>query len=264
MLIEQPTLQPDSLLVGAFEAARPGMALVARDGQFLRVNPSLCQIVGYPEAELRKLTFQKITHPDDLAPDLEKVEQLIRGEISGYQMEKRYFRKDGSIAWVQLDVSAVRDRSGAPICFSSQMQDLTQHKAEEVSLTKELMRQLFEDQPNGDLLHSESGIRLLRTVRLLSHQPSLLGQSFSALVLDKLLTAPVRENRPGTKALLTKREQEILALLREGRTSKEIGRRLAISFRTVEAHRASMTRKIKLGFSALSDPRAQAGRPLGA
>ena len=86
----------------------------------LEVNDALCQIVGYSESELPALTFQAITHPDDLEADLEFVRQLLAGEIRTYQMEKRYFHKNGQIVWALLTVSLVRSSSGEPSYFISQ------------------------------------------------------------------------------------------------------------------------------------------------
>src|SRR2546426_4707075 len=134
-------LETESRLRGSFEAAASGMALVAPDGRFLEVNRSLCEIVGYPAAELVQLTFQDITHPDDLETDLGFVERMLRGEIPSYQMTKRYFRKDGAIVWVLLSVSLVRAADGAPRYFVGQIQDITERvtaEAERDRLREEL------------------------------------------------------------------------------------------------------------------------------
>jgi two-component system, sensor histidine kinase and response regulator len=64
----------------------------------LRVNQKLCEIVGYGREELLEKTFQNITHPEDLETDLEQRRSLMAGEIGTFSMEKRYIRKDGSIA----------------------------------------------------------------------------------------------------------------------------------------------------------------------
>ena len=77
----------------------PTVWRVGLDGSWPRVNPSVCDIVGYTEAELLTRTFQDITHPDDLEPDLENVRCLLAGELPAYHMEKRYFHKDGHIVW---------------------------------------------------------------------------------------------------------------------------------------------------------------------
>lgn len=84
-----------------FERAGVGIALVAPDGGWLRVNDALCQIVGYSQDEFVKLTFQDITHPDDLDSDLYLLRQLIDDEIDRYQLEKRYITKSGNtIVWL--------------------------------------------------------------------------------------------------------------------------------------------------------------------
>ena len=85
-----------------------GLALVAMDGRWLQVNPALCELVGRAEEELLELTFQDITHPEDLDEDLGLVAELVAGKIRGYEMEKRYLRPDGAVVWVLLSVSLVR------------------------------------------------------------------------------------------------------------------------------------------------------------
>ena len=110
---------------GAFETATHGMALLSLDGQCLKVNEALCHIVGYSEQELLGRNFQEITHPEDLARKSELLDQLFAGSIPNYQREKRYIQKDGGIIWVLLGVSLVRDASGKPVHFLSQIIDVT-------------------------------------------------------------------------------------------------------------------------------------------
>lgn len=110
------------------------MALVSPDGRFLRVNRSLCDITGYSDAELMERTFQDITHPDDVNLDVANSEKLLRGELSTYQMEKRYVRHNGAIVWIFLSVSLVRDESGEPLFFIAQMKDITSRKEAESKL----------------------------------------------------------------------------------------------------------------------------------
>lgn len=127
---------PDSLFQSAFEFAAIGMALVSPEGKWLRVNRSVCRITGYNETELLERTFQDITHPDDLESDLENVRKMLANEIDTYQMEKRYFHKNGSTVWVLLSVSLVRTKSGEPLFFISQIQDITRQKESEQKLAK--------------------------------------------------------------------------------------------------------------------------------
>jgi len=111
-----------------FEQAAVGIAHVGTDGHWLRVNRRLCDIVGYEKEELLGLTFQDITHPDDLETDLEGARQLLAGEIETYSSEKRYFRKDGSTVWIYLTVSLVRSPSDEPRYFISATEDITERK----------------------------------------------------------------------------------------------------------------------------------------
>jgi PAS domain S-box-containing protein len=125
---------------GAFEFAAIGMALVAPDGRFLRVNPSLCRIVGYSPEELLATKFQAITHPADLDADVEYVQRMLEGSIPHYQMEKRYLCKDGHLVWIQLSVSLVRDGGGQPLYFVSQIQDISARKEAEAGLVESELR----------------------------------------------------------------------------------------------------------------------------
>ncbi|MEH6762863.1 MAG: PAS domain S-box protein [Aequorivita antarctica] len=112
-----------------FEHASIGMALVGLTGEWLTVNESVCKILGYSKDELYRTTFGEITHPDDLDKDLELLEELLINKRQSYHMEKRYFRKDGDIVWVNLSVSLVRNDMGEAIHFVSQLQDITEKKA---------------------------------------------------------------------------------------------------------------------------------------
>jgi PAS domain S-box-containing protein len=118
-----------------FEQAAVGIAHVGIDGQWLRVNQKLCEIVGYTREQLMELTFQEITHPEDLAPDLAYVEQLLAGEIKNYSLEKRYIRKDGSIVWIELTVSLVTSgsltQSTIPKYFISVVEEIGDRKRSE-------------------------------------------------------------------------------------------------------------------------------------
>jgi len=121
----------------AFQHAAIGMALTHPDGHFIRVNAAVCQMLGYSEEELLQLNIADITHPDDLAADLELLAQLSSGERESYQLEKRNFHKDGHIVHIQLSVSIVRDAHGIPLYFVSQAQDISQRKAFEEALHRE-------------------------------------------------------------------------------------------------------------------------------
>jgi diguanylate cyclase (GGDEF)-like protein/PAS domain S-box-containing protein len=129
--VEEALRQSDERFAGAFELAAIGMTIVSPEGRYLKVNRALCEMVGYAADELLGMTFQDITHPDDLASDLEHTRQVLAGEIQTYQLEKRYFHRSGAIVWVLLSVSLVRDNKANPLYFISQIQDINDRKREE-------------------------------------------------------------------------------------------------------------------------------------
>jgi diguanylate cyclase (GGDEF)-like protein/PAS domain S-box-containing protein len=130
----------------AFANAPVGMAIVSLDGRWLKTNEALAKLTGYSTQELAELTFQDITHPDDLDTNLELVRQTIAGEIPSYEMEKRYVTKQGQCVWSLLSVSMVRDLHGEPSYFISQIQDISAHKRME-----ERLRHLADCDPLTDL-----------------------------------------------------------------------------------------------------------------
>lgn len=131
-------LNVTEIFESAFDYAAIGMGLIAPDGRWLKVNQAICDIVGYSREDLLNLTFQDITHPDDLDTDLAYVNQLLEGKIKSYQMEKRYFHKQGNIVWVLLSVLLVRNSNGIPKFFISQIQDITKRIKAEYELNKAL------------------------------------------------------------------------------------------------------------------------------
>jgi diguanylate cyclase (GGDEF)-like protein/PAS domain S-box-containing protein len=120
--------EAQELFETAFSQAPIGMALIAPDGHWLKVNRALCLITGWPESELIQRPFQEMTHPDDVGSDQELITLLLEGEIPGYQFEKRYVRRDGTEIWAELSVSLVRDLTGAPRHFIVQVEDISARK----------------------------------------------------------------------------------------------------------------------------------------
>nr|WP_299243831.1 PAS domain S-box protein [uncultured Halomonas sp.] len=118
----------ESQFRGAFESAQQGMALVSLQGDFLEVNGALCAMLNYSREELLITNFQSLTHPDDLAQDLVALQKLISGDITHYQLAKRYMTKAGDILWGFLSVVLVSDSAGEPQYFVTQIQDITEQR----------------------------------------------------------------------------------------------------------------------------------------
>lgn len=131
------------LFENIFNYAMGGIAIVSMKGEWIKVNDSIVEYLGYSKEELYNKTFQDITHKDDLKKDLGSMRSLINGEISNYTMDKRYFHKNGSIVWVKLSVSLVRDDYGNPQYFISEIHDLSQQKTDhnELKMLLDLSRE---------------------------------------------------------------------------------------------------------------------------
>lgn len=124
----------EETLRATFDLAAVGIAHVAPDGRFLRVNQKLCDIFGLDRNELLLRRFQELTYPDDLAADLSLLDRLLAGEISTFSMEKRYIRNDGQIIWADLSVSLARDEAQRPSYCISVVVDITERKLAQEAL----------------------------------------------------------------------------------------------------------------------------------
>src|SRR5437868_8522077 len=118
----------------AFDYAAIGMALVSPKGGWMRVNRSLCNLLGYTERELLESNFQAVTHPDDIGNDLANLYRLLQSETPTSQVEKRYVHRDGEVVWALNSVSLVRGVDDNPGHFIFQIQDITERKRAEAAL----------------------------------------------------------------------------------------------------------------------------------
>ncbi|WP_394559622.1 PAS domain S-box protein [Aquipseudomonas alcaligenes] len=127
-------LQSELRFRSTFEQAAVGIAHLAPDGRWLRVNQRLCQMLGYSREQLLQLTFQDITHPDDLDKDLGLTRQLLAGDIQRLTMEKRYLQRSGNVLWANLSATLVRHTNGDPHYFISVVEDIGVRKQQELAL----------------------------------------------------------------------------------------------------------------------------------
>jgi PAS domain S-box-containing protein len=137
-----------------FDASPAGMALVTPERQFISVNPAFASMTGYTGEELGRMTFIDITHPDHLPGDQEHLRELAAGTIPVYSTEKRYIRKDKSILWGFVQVTAIRDAGGSLGYFIAQVDDITDRKRTEEALreSERKFRSLVEHSLDGILI----------------------------------------------------------------------------------------------------------------
>jgi two-component system cell cycle sensor histidine kinase/response regulator CckA len=137
-----------------YQLAPIGITNVTGNGRFLRANAALEKILGYSEQELQEMTFDRLTHPEDRQGSGDWLRSVVQGAKEYVEGDKRYIRKDGSIVWVHLTVSAVKDRHGRFLYTISLLEDITQRKqAEEARLALETRyRRLFEAAKDGILI----------------------------------------------------------------------------------------------------------------
>ncbi|MFM8331488.1 MAG: PAS domain S-box protein, partial [Candidatus Methylumidiphilus sp.] len=130
-----------------FDLPLVGITITALDKGWLDVNQRLCEMLGYPRAELLEKTWAELTHPDDLTADLGLFNRVLAGEIDSYSMEKRYLRKDGGVVSVNLSVACVRDAESRPQYFIGLLEDIGARKAAQSALqqSEARFRQLAEN-----------------------------------------------------------------------------------------------------------------------
>jgi PAS domain S-box-containing protein len=193
-----------------FDQAAVGVAHVAPDGHWLRVNGRLCSILGYSREELLQLRFHDVTYPDDLARDLELLDELVAGRTSHYQMEKRYVRKDGSVVWIGLTVSMVRGTTPADSYFISVVEDIGERKRAEEALRDAMATAVAER------ARAEQSVERMR--RLQEATAALSAALVPAQVADVVVTAGISavDASAGFISILNEQEDSLELLASRG------------------------------------------------
>ena len=150
-LVSQAT-EKDKLLKLFYDMPFIGMSITSPSSKrFLHVNDRLCEMMGYTHEELLDLTWAQLTHPDDLASSVVKIERLLAGTIDSFQLDKRFVRKDGHVVDANLRVGCLRNSDGSVKLVIATVQDITEHKRAENALreSEARHRSLFENMLEG-------------------------------------------------------------------------------------------------------------------
>ncbi|KRS21001.1 diguanylate cyclase [Alishewanella sp. WH16-1] len=133
-------LKSEYLLEQTIARAAAGIAHVNADGQFIRVNDELCNLLGYSAAELLTMRFQQLTHPMDLSRDQELLHEVLQGRRQSYTLEKRYLHKNGQIIWARLSVALIAETENSEPFFVSVIQDISDVKLTQMKLEESELR----------------------------------------------------------------------------------------------------------------------------
>lgn len=128
-LMEIELVESEKKFRGAFENSPIGMAIIDLDGKIIKLNKNLCEITGYSDIELLNTSLDKITHKDDLEKKIQYLELVKKGYLNKFNIDKRYYKKNGDIVWVHVSYSSIKDSNNNINYFISQIQDIT-HKRE--------------------------------------------------------------------------------------------------------------------------------------
>lgn len=230
---EEKLKASERLFRTTFDDAPIGYAIVGLDGHWLQVNVALCEMLGYTAGELRERTFQDVTHPDDLEPDLAEVDRLLAGDSSHYQIEKRYLHALGHLVAVRLDVTLVRDDAKTPLLFLAQIQDITaanraldtlQQERELAQTTLSAISDaVIRTDPYGLISYAnEAALALLRVV-----DTEMIGKPFDRVVC---LIGEREDERARSPAAVVLQEGRDLRQPVAGALRRRDGSRLAVEY----------------------------------
>jgi PAS domain S-box-containing protein len=186
-----------------FDHAAIGISHIAPDGRWLRVNRVLCRILGYPADELLTMSLRDVTYPDDLAPDLARLQLVREGKIDSYDIEKRLLRKDGTIIWARKTAGCIRKDDGSIDYFVSVIEDISARKQAEEELREN------EERFRSSLLHCPLPILLF------DDREQIVAISQSWLAQSGYLREELRRVEDWTVRAYGERSGEVLEKIRQ-------------------------------------------------
>ena len=187
---EQALRQSEHRFRNYFEQSLIGMAATTLDGHWIIANDRICEILGYSREELFQRTWPELTHPEDLAKDVEQFNRLLKNEIENYTLDKRFVRKDGSVVYTTINIRAFRKEDGTIDHIVGLMEDITARKEAEEALrhSHDELKAIYDGMVEGLLV---TDIETKRFVRVNPAMCRMLGYSE-----EELLAASVKDIHP--------------------------------------------------------------------
>jgi len=173
----------ESLFRSYFDLPLYGIAITSPEKGWIQVNDRICSIMGYSRDEIVHMTWSEMTHPDDIAADLEQFNRVLSGQIDYYTMNKRFIRKDGKVVWTNLSVGCVRKSDGSVDHTIAMIADITSIKLaeEELRESEDRYRNLFENANEAIFVAQDGKLVFLNPVtsQLIGYSSEeLMGRSF--------------------------------------------------------------------------------------
>jgi PAS domain S-box-containing protein len=131
---EEALIKSELRFRNCFDLPLIGFAITSPEKGWIEVNDRICSILGYSRDEIVRKSWPELTHPDDLAADIEQFNLVLSGQIEKYSMDKRFIRKDGEIVWTSISVGCVREPDGRVDYIIGLMEDITERKRAEEAL----------------------------------------------------------------------------------------------------------------------------------
>jgi PAS domain S-box-containing protein len=149
-LVEEALCESEERFRKYYELDLIGMAITSPQMGWVQVNDRLCEILGYPREEITHLTWGDLTHPDDIAADVANFNSVLTGDRDGYNMDKRFIRKDGRIVHANISAACLRRDDGSVDHFVALVQDISDRKRAETALkeSESLLRNIIDSSPD--------------------------------------------------------------------------------------------------------------------
>jgi two-component system, cell cycle sensor histidine kinase and response regulator CckA len=209
-----------------FNNAAVGIDLVNAEGRFLQVNSALQDMLGYTEEELKTFSIIDVTFPDDRHISNEKFAELKKGAINSYRLEKRYIRKDGSLLWADISISAIKDSGGRHAATIGVISDITERKlAEEALRLSESQKTAILDGITTNIFFVNDKLEILWANKNAAESVGRSPEEMIGATCHALWADPKRpcENCPTLKAFQTKKSEEAVMTTPDGRICDERG-----------------------------------------
>ncbi len=214
--VEDALRESESRFRSYFELPLGGRAITSPNKSWLNVNSGLCDMLGYAKDELMQMTWDELTHPEDIAVDMEQFNRVMAGEIDGYTIEKRFIHKEGRSIYTHMAVQCLRHPDRSVDYFVALLLDITKLKQveEEIKLLNSTLEQRVEER-TIDLIHANHVKD--EFLAMISHElrtPLISILGFSETLIEGL-RGPLNERQEHAIQMIQSGGEHLLAVIND-------------------------------------------------